>query len=122
MNSLAALWVRRVRGVRVVDLAAAACLILMVLVVYWSKTAAGAEAARIAETTNAIAAEEQKVRVLRAEQAWLAQPERLRRLSEQYLGMAPIPVTREAQPEALIPAVAARPTPPPPAAQPEPVR
>ncbi|MFX8895505.1 hypothetical protein ABTM96_20435, partial [Acinetobacter baumannii] len=80
--------------------------ILMVLVVYWSKTAAGAEASKIAETNRAIAAEEQKVRVLRAEHAWLAQPDRLRRLSEQYLGMAPIPPTREAQPQALIPVVA----------------
>lgn len=121
MNSLAALWVRRVRGVRVVDLAAAACLILMVLVVYWSKTAAGAEAAKIAETNKAIAAEEQKVRVLRAQHAWLAQPERLRRLSEQYLGMAPIPPVRETQPEALIPAVAAQPATPP-VVQPEPAR
>ena len=106
MKSLAALWVRRVRGVRVVDLAGAACLTLIVLVVYWSKAAAGAESARIAETNKAIAAEEQKVRLLRAEHAYLAQPDRLRRLSAQYLGMGPVPVTREAPPEGLIPVVA----------------
>ena len=106
MNSLSALFVRRFRGIRVVDLAGAACLAMIVLVVYWSKAAAGAESARISDTTRQIAAEEQKVRLLRAQQAYLAQPDRLRRLSVQYLGLGPVKPMHEATPETLAPVVA----------------
>ena len=102
MNTLSALFLRKVRGVRVVNIAGAGCLALMVLTVYWSKAAAGSESARIADTTRQIAAEAQRVRLLQAQRAYLAQPERLRRLSEQYLGMAPVKPAHEAAADALI--------------------
>jgi len=92
----------RFRGFRVLDIAAALFLTLIVLTVYMSKAGAGAEGAKIADTTRQIAAEEQKVRVLRAERAYLTQPERLRRLSEDYLQMGPVKPTREATPETLM--------------------
>jgi hypothetical protein len=101
--ALTALALRRVRGFRVLDIAAAVCLTLIVLVVYMSKAGAGAEGAKIADTTRQIAAEEQKVRLLRAEHAYLTQPERLRRLSETYLQMGPVKPTHEATPETLTP-------------------
>lgn len=102
MTSLGSLLKRKVRGVRVVDLLGAACLVLIVFVVYASKIRAGAEAARIADTTRQIAAEEQQVQLLRVERAYLTQPERLRRLSSQYLNMGPIPASHETTPDALL--------------------
>jgi hypothetical protein len=119
MNTLTALMLRKVRGFRVVDLAAAACLALIVLVVYGSKAGAGAEASRISDTTRQIAQEQQQVELLRAERAYLARPQRLRQLSEQYLGMGPVKAGHEATPEKLAeldhatPAPVASPTPAP---------
>jgi hypothetical protein len=68
-----------------------------------SKAGAGAEGAKIADTTRQIAAETQKVRLLRAQRAYLTQPERLRRLSEDYLQMGPVKPTHEATAETLAP-------------------
>lgn len=102
MTAFAELMLRRVRGVRVMDLVGAGCLILVVLAVYGSKARAGAEAAKIADTTRQIAAEEQRVRVLQAERAFLTQPERLKRLSTQYLGMAPVKPNREMGEDGLV--------------------
>ncbi len=102
MNRLRMLMMRKVRGIRVIDLTAAACLVLIVMGVYWSKTGAGAESAKIADTTRQIAAEEQSVRLLRAQYAVLTRPERLRRLSDQLLHMQPVPATHEATPETLL--------------------
>jgi cell division protein FtsL len=111
MNGLNAMLERRVRGVRIVDLAGAACLVLIVFLVYASKIGAGAEASRISETTRRIATEEQQVQELRIERAFLTQPDRLRRLSSEYLRMKPIPADHETTPEALL----QRRSPPPPA-------
>jgi hypothetical protein len=103
MNRLSTLALHKVRGVRVLDIACALCLTLIVLVVYMSKAGAGAEGAKIADTTRQIAAETQKVRLLRAQRAYLTQPERLRRLSEDYLQMGPVKPTHEATAETLAP-------------------
>jgi hypothetical protein len=102
MNTLTALMLRKVRGFRVVDLVGAACLTLIVLVVYWSKASAGAEAARITDTTRQIAQEEQQVQLLKAERAYLARPQRLRQLSAEFLGMGPVKADHEATPERLV--------------------
>ncbi len=120
MTTLHTLLMRKVRGVRVVDLAGAACLVLIVLAVYASKAGAGAEGAQIADTTRQIAAEEQQVRLLRAEDAYLTQPRRLRQLSAQYLSMGPVASSRDVTPEALLQVrqVAPAPTPPPASALP----
>jgi cell division protein FtsL len=95
------LFERRVRGVRVVEAGGFACLVVLVLGVYFSKAGAGAEGAQIADTTRQIAAEQQRVRLLRAELSRLEAPERLERLSTQYLGMAPASAKQEAAPDAL---------------------
>ncbi len=102
MIGLHTVLMRKVRGVRVVDLAGGAFLVLMVLSVYASKAGAGAEGAKIADTTRQIAAEEQQVRLLRAEHAYLTRPDNLRRLSTQYLNMGPIAASHEVTPEALL--------------------
>ncbi len=95
------LFERRVRGVRVVEAAGFASLVVLVLGVYFAKAGAGAEGAQIADTTRQIATEEQRVRLLRAELSRLEAPERLERLSTQYLGMAPATPKQEAVPDAL---------------------
>lgn len=102
MNAVSALLERKVRGVRVVDLAGVACLALIVLVVYASKAGGGAEAAKIADTTRLIGVEEQQVRLLQARDAYLTQPRRIRDLSKTYLHMGPVPVGHETTPEALL--------------------
>jgi hypothetical protein len=117
MNGIHAVMMRKVRGVRVVDIACATFLVLIVLSVYASKAGAGAEGARIADTTRQIATEEQQVRVLRAEAAYLTQPERLRRLSAQYLSMGPVPFSHDVTPETLL---QLRQLPPPPSPPPAP--
>ncbi len=102
MNGLRQMMMRKVRGVRVVDLGAGAMLLLIVLVVYASKTSGGAEAAKIADTDRQIATEEQQVRLLRAQESYLTRPERLRTLSRQYLNMAPVSALHEVTPESLL--------------------
>lgn len=99
--TLSSLLLRKVRGVRVVDLAGAACLVAIVLLVYGSKARAGAEAARIADTDRQIAAEEEQLRLLRAEEAYLTRPDRLRGLSNQYLNLGPAAAKQYTTPEAL---------------------
>lgn len=100
-QTLSSLLLRKVRGVRVVDLAAAACLVAIVLLVYGSKARAGAEAAKIADTDRQIAAEEEQLRLLRAEEAYLTRPDRLRGLSSQYLNLGPAAAKQYTTPEAL---------------------
>ncbi len=101
MNRFTTLMMSKVRGIRVLDIAAAGCLMLIVLVVYWSKAGAGAEAAKIADTNRQIATEEDQLRLLRAQHAYLTRPERLRTLSEQYLAMSPVKPTHEMTPETI---------------------
>jgi hypothetical protein len=100
----AKLFDRRLRGFRVVELGGFACLITLVLGVYFFKAVAGAEGAQIADTTRQIAEEDRRVHLLRAELAHLEAPERLERLSVQYLGMAPVSAKKEQEPAALTPA------------------
>ena len=95
------LFARRVRGFRVIELGGFAFLIALVLGVYLFKGMAGAEGAQITDTTRQIAAEQIRVRALRAELAHLESPERLERLSTQYLGMQPVSAKHETAPETL---------------------
>ena len=101
MNPLVVLFNRRVRGFRVVHVAAFACLAGLVLSVYMTKASAGREAAAIAATNREIAAEARRVRLLKAEIAHLEQPERLEQLSTRYLALEPIPAKRETLPDGL---------------------
>lgn len=94
------LFARRLRGFRVVDILALACVAVLATGVYLAKAGAGREAAAIAEVDGHIDAERRRVRLLRAELAHLEQPGRLERLSG-YLGLAPARAEREAPVSAL---------------------
>ena len=95
------LFAQRVRGFRVIEVGGFACLIALVLGVYLFKGMAGAEGSQIADTTRQIAAEQVRVRALKADLAKLEAPVRLERLSTQYLGLQPVSAKKEAAPEAL---------------------
>ena len=92
---------RRVRGFRLVDLAAFGVLVLLILGVYLAKTVAGRERADIATTERQIAAEKARIRLLQAEVTHLEQPARIEHLSETYLGLGPVSIKREASPDIL---------------------
>ncbi|WP_372784326.1 cell division protein [Phenylobacterium sp.] len=95
-------WInRRVRGFRLVDLVALGLLAGLILGVYLAKTIAGGERAKIAVVERQIVAEKARIRLLKAEVSHLEQPARIERLSETYLGMAPVSFKREAGPDAL---------------------
>ena len=86
---------RRWRGFRIIELTGLAVLLVLMLVLYLTKTFAGTERSQIAQVEREIATERARVRLLRAEVAHLEQPERLERLSREYLGMEPIGAKRE---------------------------
>ena len=118
MSPVARLFEHRVRGFRVVEIAALGCLILLIFWVYLTKAQAGDERARIARMDQDIAAEQQRLRMLKAESAHLEQPQRIETLSEAYLDLKPVPAKREATPQTL-PELVRSPPPPAPVAAPE---
>lgn len=110
---------RRIRGFRLVDLVGLSVLILLILGVYLAKTIAGRERAEIAAAERQIAAEKARIRLLEAEVTHLEQPARIERLSETYLGMAPVSIKHEATPDMLAEIAIHAPAPKaPPAAEP----
>ena len=95
-------WIdRRVRGFRLIDLVALGLLASLILGVYLAKTVAGRERAEIASAERQIAAEKARIRLLQAEVTHLEQPARIEKLSETYLGMAPVSIKHEASPDVL---------------------
>jgi len=120
MNPIARVFDHRVRGFRVIEVAALACLVLLVFWVYLSKARAGDERSRIAKVEAEISAEQRKVRLLTAEAAHLEQPGRIGALAEAYTGLAPVSAKREADPDAL-PEIARKAPAPAPAPAPKPV-
>lgn len=107
---------RKIRGFRLVDLAALGLLAVLILSLYLAKTMAGRERAQIATVERQIAEEKERVRLLQAEVAHLEQPARIEHLSEAYLGMQPVPIRHEATVDALseiarAPDLVRRPTP-----------
>ena len=103
---------RRVRGFRLVDLVALGLLTVLILGVYLAKTMAGGERAKIATVERQIGEERARVRLLQAEVSHLEQPARIERLSETYLGLAPVSERRVADLDAL-PDLARKPLPAP---------
>jgi cell division protein FtsL len=99
---------RRVRGFRLVDLIALGLLTALILGVYLAKTIAGRERTEIAKVERQIDMEKSRIRLLQAEVSHLEQPARIERLSEAYLGLAPVTFKREITTEAL-PYVAGKP-------------
>ena len=99
--SLSSIFDRRLRGFRVVELVCLTLLLVLVLGVYMAKTFAGRERAQIAEVEQQIDDEKVRVRLLKAEVAYLEQPRRIQELAQQ-LQLAPISPERETTEEALI--------------------
>ena len=92
---------QRVRGFRVVDVAALVICLALALTVYAFKTSAGAERTDISDVEDQIRDETRQVRLLRAEIAHLESPDRLERLAGQYAGQAPVTAKQEVTPDAL---------------------
>lgn len=81
--SLRTLFRRRVRGVRLIELWAFGVAVVLELAVYLTKTGAGDEGQEIAKLERRIGKEQQTIRLLSAEVAYLEQPDRLAKLSAQ---------------------------------------
>jgi len=99
--SLSSIFDRRVRGFRVVEVVCLTVLLVLVLGVYMAKTFAGRERAQIAEVEQQIDDEKIRVRLLKAEVAYLEQPRRIEMLAQQ-LGLTPISPEHETTEDALI--------------------
>ena len=102
MKLFTCIFQRRLRGFRIIDLTAFACLSVLVLGVYAFTAHAGGESAKIADVDNQIADEQRRIRLLDANLAHLEQPERLEQLSTQYLGLAPVAAKQETRPTSLM--------------------
>jgi hypothetical protein len=99
--SLFSIFGRKVRGFRVIEVLGLGLLIAVVLTVYLGKTFAGKERNQIADVEQQIGQEQDRVRLLKAEVAYLEQPSRLERLSSQVLGLAPVAPKHETTLEGL---------------------
>lgn len=115
--SLRALFRRRVRGVRLIELWAFGFAVVLGLAVYLTKTGAGDEGQEIARLERKIGKEQQTIRLLSAEVAYLEQPDRLARLSA-ALGLEPLRGERDIDVTELPAAAAAGLAPPAPVAVP----
>jgi hypothetical protein len=102
IRAIRSLFQSRFRGFRIIDLSAFACLTVLVLSVYAFKANQGGENARIEDVDDQIASEQHQIRALHAELAHLEEPERLERLSVQYLGLAPTSAKQETSVDSLI--------------------
>ena len=92
---------QRVRGFRVVDVAALVICLALALTVYAFKTSAGAQRTDIADVEQQIRDETKAVQLLRAQVAHLEAPDRLERLARDYAGQAPVSAKQEVTPQAL---------------------
>jgi hypothetical protein len=94
--ALTFLFGKRVRGFRIIEIAAFLCLMVLVFGVYFTKAHAGHETAEITDVNQEISQTERRVRLLNAELAHLESPARLESLSQQYLAFGPIAARHEA--------------------------
>jgi hypothetical protein len=99
--SIGAIFTHRVRGVRLIEVWGLGFLALLVFGVYMTKTFAGREASEISRTQSQIEQEETHIRLLKAEVAYLEQPERIERLSQIYLHLSPMQGKRETEADRL---------------------
>lgn len=99
--SIGGIFTRRVRGVRLIEVWAIGLLAVLVFGVYLTKTFAGREASDISRTKAEISEEQTRIRLLKAEVAYLEQPERIERLSQAYLHLEPMSGKRETDPEGI---------------------
>ena len=109
MNPFAFL-TRRVRGFRVIDVAAVTLIVTIALGSYAFKTFASVEDADANGVESQIQQEEKRIALLKAEIARLEDPRRVEALSTQYLGMASVDPSHDI-PVASLPRIAANPPP-----------
>jgi cell division protein FtsL len=102
MNPITALFQRRVRGVRLIDVALGGVFAVTALGVMVFKAEANRERTEIARLEREIATERETLRLLRAETAHLEQPARVERLSRDHLALAPVAAKHEADADSLI--------------------
>ncbi len=102
IQAVRSLFQSRFRGFRIIDLSAFGFLAVLVLSVYAFKANQGGENARIEDVDDQISSEQRQIRALHAELAHLEEPERLERLSIQYLGLAPTNAKQETSIDSLI--------------------
>lgn len=101
---------RRVRGFRVMDIAAVSLIVTIAVGSYAFKTFASVEDADAKGVETQILQEQKRIRLLKAEIARLEDPRRMEALSTQYLGMAAVSPGHDIPAEAL-PRIAANPPP-----------
>jgi cell division protein FtsL len=101
MNRVAQLFERRIRGFRVVEIAALFALAGMIFWVYLAKAEAGRERYEIGEVRKQILDEQRSLKQLRAENAHLEQYRRIEALSRDYLGLQPVKPARETEAQDL---------------------
>jgi hypothetical protein len=94
--TIGGIFTRRVRGIRVINLWGGGLLLVLVIGLYLLKSLGGGERADIAHAEDQIADEETRIRLLNAEVAYLEQPARIERLSEDYLKLQPMSGAHEA--------------------------
>jgi len=92
---------QRVRGFRIMDLAALVIFLALALTVYAFKTNAGAERSDIADVEDKIVAERHDVRLLQDQVTRLENPKRLEERATRLARLAPIAAKQEVTPEAL---------------------
>lgn len=94
MNQVARLFERRIRGFRVVEVAALLALVAMIFGVYLSKAQAARERYQIGEARDQILDEQRTLKQLRAENAHLEQYHRIETLARD-VGLAPVKPSHE---------------------------
>ncbi len=93
MRVVKAIFDWRLHGIRVINIFCMVCLVAMVFSVYIAKTNAAGQSQKIGELEHKIAAQSERVRLLRAEAARLESPARLEQLSRDA-GLLPPEVDR----------------------------
>ncbi|MBV8681942.1 MAG: cell division protein [Caulobacteraceae bacterium] len=101
---------RRVRGFRVIDIAAVTLIVTIAVGSYAFKTFASVEDADASGVESQILQEQKRIALLKAEIARLEDPRRVEALSTQYLGMVAVDPSHDIPANAL-PRIAANPPP-----------
>jgi hypothetical protein len=91
----------RVRGFRVLDVAAVSLILVIALGSYALKTFASAEDADANGVETRIVEQEKRIRLLKAEIAGLEEPRRVEDLSTRFLGLAAVDASHEIAPRDL---------------------
>lgn len=91
----------RTRGFRTVNIISVLVLMVLALAVNLAKAYAGRDMREMVHTQRFIRDENARIRLLKAEVAYLEQPERLQRLAKIHLNMAPLRADQEGDLDSL---------------------